>query len=102
MIDDVLVALFSGGDIFSIPFSVDDLRAVAFSIDLDFKIVRGLLGLSHRHDFHRLTGRQHSVHACGADTDSLLSPAHPEPMKLRSVEKLSENQGNLLPNDSGA
>ena len=55
-----------------------------------------------RDDLHRLAGREHAVHAGGADADALLAAAHPQAVELRAVEQLAEDQRNLLLDDARA
>jgi hypothetical protein len=61
-----------------------------------------LLGGDLGDDLDRLAGRQHAVHAGGADADPLLAAAHPQPMELRAVQQLAEDQRNLLLDDARA
>src|SRR5262245_51430647 len=96
MVRDVLLAFFSGWNVFSVTFAVDDLRHVPPRVDLDFEVVRRLPWRSHGNDLHRFARRQHPVHARGADTDSLLSSTHPESMKFRAIEQFSEDERYLF------
>src|SRR5262249_5903418 len=70
-------------------------------VDLNFEVMGRFPRRYHRDDLHRLAGGKHSVHARCADSDSLLAAAHSQPVELRAVEKLPENQRDLLSDDSG-
>src|SRR5688572_18373780 len=96
VIADVLMPFLSGRDVFSITFAIDDLGLVALGVDLNLEVMRRLSRRRHGDDLHRLSGREHAVHTRSADADSLLAAAHPEPMELRAVEELSEDQRYLL------
>jgi hypothetical protein len=50
--------------------------------------------------FTGLPCRQHPVHAGGTDSDPLLAAAHPQPVELRAVQQLAEDQRDLLLHDS--
>ena len=90
-----------GRDLLAVAAAVEDLRPVALGVDLDFVVMgRGALG-DLRHDLHRLAGGQQAVHPRRADADALLPAAHPHAVKLRAVEQLAEDQGDLLPQDAG-
>jgi hypothetical protein len=64
--------------------------------------VGGVLGIDLGDDLHRLAGGEHAVHAGGRDADALLAAAHPQPVKLRPIEQLAEDQRDLLADDAGA
>src|SRR5215813_4838126 len=84
MVSDVLLAFFTGWNVFTVTFAVNNFRHVPPRVDLDFEVMRRLLWRSHGNDLHRFPGSKHPVHARGADTDSLLSPTHPQSMKFRA------------------
>jgi len=100
LVSHVLKPLFARGDIDPLPFSVDDLRLVLLGIDLELEVVdwRAFGGL--REDLHRPTGREHAVHPRGADADPLLASALSQTVEFAPVEKLTEDQGDLLFDDS--
>ena len=55
-----------------------------------------------RQNLHRPSGREHPVHAGGADADALLATALTQSMELAPVEELAEDQRNLFFDDSRA
>src|ERR1700752_1819659 len=86
MVGNVLLAFLTGWNVFAVTFAVDNFRHVPPCVDLDFEVMRRLLLRSHGNDLHRFARGQHPVHAASADTDSLLSPTPPQPMKFRAIE----------------
>ena len=99
---DVLRARFSRGNVLPVTAAVQDLGQVAFRIDLDLVVVCRFAGRNLGDDLHWLAGRQHAVHAGGADADALLAAAHSQAVKLRAVEQLAEDQRDLLLEDARA
>src|SRR5690349_18245795 len=77
-----------------------DPRLVFLRVDLDFKVMRSRFWAGSGNNLDRFARRELRIHARCRNTDSLLAAAHPEPMKLRPVEKLGENLRDLIPNDS--
>ena len=75
--------------IFSVFGLADHLGSVPRRIHLQKNLMGRLAPTGLRDDQHRLPGGHESVHACGGDTDALLTPAHLHSVELRSVEKLS-------------
>src|SRR5207344_675607 len=67
MVGDVLLTFFTGRNIFSVTFAVDNFRHVPPRVDLDFEVVRRLPWRSHGNDLYRFARSQHPVHARGAD-----------------------------------
>src|SRR5689334_9080281 len=92
MVGNVLLAFFTGGNVFAVAFAVDNFRHVPPRVDLDLEVMCRLLWRSHGNDLHRFARRQHPIHARSADTDSLLSPTHPQPMEFRTIEQFSEDE----------
>lgn len=96
VVGNVRLAFFTGWNVFTVTFAIDNFRHVPPRVDLDFEVMRRLLWRSHRNDLHRFAGGQHPVHARSADTDSLLSSTHPQSMKFRTIEQFSEDERNLF------
>src|SRR5215470_1311816 len=96
MVGNVLLAFFTGWNVFAVTSAVDNFRHVPARVDLGFEVVRRLLWRSHGNDLHRFARSQHPVHARGADTDSLLSSTHPQSMKFRTIEQFSEDERDLF------
>src|SRR5215471_10036235 len=96
MVANVLLALFTRRNVFAVSFAIDNFRHVPPRVDLDFEVMRRLLWRSHGNDLHRFARSQHPVHACSADTDSLLSSTHPQSMKFRTIEQFSEDERDLF------
>src|SRR5438876_372110 len=86
MISNILLAFFTGGNIFAVSFTVDDFRHVPPRVDLDFEVMRWLLWRSHGNDLYRFARSQHPVHARSADADSMTSPK-----KFRTIEQFSKD-----------
>src|SRR5579871_4005969 len=80
MCSNVLLAFFTGWNVFTVAFAVDNFRHVPPRVDLDFEVMRRLLWRSHGNDLHRSARGQHPIHTRSADADALLSPAHPQSM----------------------
>ena len=80
----------------------DDLRRVLARVDLDFVIMSRLFGPGARCDRDRFPGGQQSVHAGCRNPDALLSPGLLQRVKLRSIEQLPEDLGDLRFDNSGA
>src|SRR6266404_8203120 len=87
VVREVLISFFAGRNVFAFPFAVDDFGLVALRIDLNLEVVRRLPGRYFRNDLDGLAGRQHAVHAGGADADALLPTAHAQPVEFGSVEQ---------------
>src|SRR5688572_26703607 len=77
-------------------------RLVLLRIDLNLEIMSRRLGADARSDLHRFTGGELRIHAGSRYTDALLSPAHAQPMKFGSVEKLRKNFWHLLADNARA
>src|SRR5215813_602000 len=88
MVSNVLLAFFTGWNVFAVTFAVDNFRHVPPRVDLDFEVMRRLFWGSHGHDLYRFARSQHPVHARSADTDSLLPSTHPQSMKFRTIQQL--------------
>src|SRR5215472_17107267 len=91
MISNVLLALFTGWNVFAVTFAVNNFRHVPPRVDLDFEVMRRLLWRSHGNDLYRFARSQHPVHARSADADSLLSSTHSQPMKFRTIEQFPKD-----------
>src|SRR6516162_4839054 len=96
MASNILLAFFTGWNVFAVTFAVDNFRHVPPRVDFDFKVVRRFLWRSHGNDLHRFARSQHPVHACSADTDSLLPSTHSQSMKFRTIEQFAEDERDLL------
>ncbi len=94
--------LVAGRDVDAFAAAVENPRLVLLRVDLNLVVVGRLLGVDPRDDLHRLAGGLHAIHAGCRDADALLPAALPQPVKLRAVEQLAENQRNLLLDDAGA
>ena len=75
---------------------------VLLGIDLDFNIVRRGLCAGAGNNLNGFARGELTVHPGGGDADALLPSAHAQSMKIRSVQELRKNPGNLLANDAGA
>ena len=95
-----LGAPLAGRDVDSLPLAVQDLGLIGLGVDPQFVVVGGMLGVDLGDDLHRLAGGEHAIHARRRDADALLAAAHPEAMKLGTVEELAEDQRNLLADDA--
>ena len=95
-------ALLTRRNVDAFAVAVEDLRLVPLRVDLNFVVVGRLLRVDPRDDLHRLAGRLHAVHAGRADADALLPAALPQPVELRAVQQLAEDQRNLLFDDARA
>src|SRR5262249_56738811 len=92
---NVLVAFFTGWNVFAITFAIDNFRHVPPRVDLDFEVMRRLLWRNHGNDLHGFARGQHPVHARSADTDSLLSSTHPQSMKFRTIDQFYKDEKDL-------
>ena len=92
----------AGRDLDPLPPAVEDLGLVGLGVDPQLVVVGVIPGAGLGDDLHRLARREHAVHAGGRDADPLLAAAHPQPMKLRAVEELAEDQRDLLADDARA
>src|SRR5215475_3088370 len=95
VVSNVLLAFFTGWNVFALTFAVDNFRHVPPCVDLDFEVMRRLLWRGHGNDLHRFARSQHPVHARSADTDSLLSSTHPQSMKFRTIEQFAKDERDL-------
>jgi hypothetical protein len=84
------------------PLAVEDFRLVGLGVDPQLGVVGRVPGVDPRDDLHRLAGGEHAIHAGRRDADALLAAAHPQPVKLGTVEQLAEDQGDLLGDDARA
>src|ERR1700747_1337506 len=91
MVSNILLAFFTGWNVFAVAFAVDNFRHVPPRVDLDFEVMRRLLQRSHGNDLYRFARSQHPVHARSADADSLLSSTHSQSMKFRTIEQFSKD-----------
>src|SRR5262245_19515349 len=91
IVSNVLLAFFTGWNVFDLTFAVDNFRHVPPRVDLDFEVMRRLLWRSHGSDLYWFARSQHPVHARSADTDSLLSSTHPQSMEFRTIQQFSED-----------
>src|SRR5215813_11611239 len=96
MVGDVLLAAFTGWNVFAVTLAVDNFRHVPPRIDLDFEVMRGLPWRSHGNDLHRFSRSQHPIHARSTDADPLLSSTHPQSMKFRTIKQFSEDERDLF------
>jgi len=83
-------------------FVADYFGAVLFGVDRHPVVVGLAPGSGAGGDVNGAPGGQQAVHAGGADADALLATGHLEAVKLRAVEQLAEDVGDLLGDDSGA
>ena len=74
--------------------------AVGLGIHRQLDVMSWLTSLRLGEDCHRPTSSDQPVHASGTDTDALLTAAHFQSVKLRSVQQAAKDVLDLLANNA--